>query len=587
MNSEGSAPGTNEPPGEIRAAASEVCSDSAGAPSARRWQRHRSFQGELSDLDADWDRLEELPGAETYKSNPLRDVIALPATSEHPAIVIKRYRVRGRKEELKYLFLPSRAKREWRALLELESRDFPAPQPLAMFEERSGGRLRSAGLVMAKLENTAPLSELIFSDSTKAPVRDQLLRRAGALVAELHDGGIAHPDLHLGNFLGSLIDRGTVSLVDLHAVHHRRVVRGPRRRSDLAKLIHSLGTEADRHAVRSVLGAYLEAGGDRFLGELEEEIDRVQIEARQRERIRLASRDRRCWRTTSQFRRESRGNWRVYRRREFSADALAPFLEGSWKTTRDVPDRSVGKKERVELPTAASSRPLIVTIVDHTVIGGLWARLSRGALGRAWGAARRFEVRSFPHAIAYAYAFEIEWGVIRRSLLVTEAKEGLNLADAVIARSTDRKELDRFIRTATDTLAPLIGRLHRSGMIPGQSRPSDWLVLDREPAGSAIILNNLETIEISRIRLLERERSNLVSLALLPGGIGTQRQRLRFLKKYFGEKPIYPATLAALQEELVARQVQQIEELLVERRSDTIQSHGPTQTKAAQHLDLQ
>ena len=119
MNSAGSAPGTNEPPGEIRAAASEVCSDSAGAPSARRWQRHRSFQGELSDLDADWDRLEELPGAETYKSNPLREVIALPATSEHPAIVIKRYRVRGRKEELKYLFLPSRAKREWRALLEL------------------------------------------------------------------------------------------------------------------------------------------------------------------------------------------------------------------------------------------------------------------------------------------------------------------------------------------------------------------------------------------------------------------------------------------------------------------------------------
>ena len=365
------------------------------------------------------------------------------------------------------------------------------------------------------------------------------------------------------------------------------MVRGPRRRSDLAKLIHSLGNEADRHAVRSVLGAYLEAGGNRFLGELEEEIDRVQIEARQRERIRLASRDRRCWRTTSQFRKESRGNWRVYRRCEFSSDVLDPLLEGTWKTTRNVPDRSVGRRERVQLPTGADSCPLIVTIVDHTVIGGLWARLFRGALGRAWGAARRFEVRGFPHASAYAYALEIEWGVVRRSLLVTEARDGLSLADAVIARSTDRRALDRFIRTATDTLAPLLRRLHRSGMIPGESRPSDWLVLDQEPAGSAIILNNLETIETSRVHLLERERSNLVSLALLPGGVGTQRQRLRFLKKYFGENPIYPAALRALQQGLVTRQVQEIENLLAKTRSDTIQSLAPTPTETAQHLDSQ
>ena len=134
---------------------------------------------------------------------------------------------------------------------------------------------------------------------------------------------------------------------------------------------------------------------------------------------------------------------------------------------------------------------------------------------------------------------------------------------------------------------PLLRRLHRSGMIPGESRPSDWLVLDQEPAGSAIILNNLETIETSRVHLLERERSNLVSLALLPGGVGTQRQRLRFLKKYFGENPIYPAALRALQQGLVTRQVQEIENLLAKTRSDTIQSLAPTPTETAQHLDSQ
>ena len=90
----------------------------------------------IQDLLRHWEMIEDLPGAEVLKSSLSRTVIAFPSTSSRPALIIKRYHVRGVKETLKYLVLKSRAASEWTALQHLKTSNVAVPRPLAFGEKR-------------------------------------------------------------------------------------------------------------------------------------------------------------------------------------------------------------------------------------------------------------------------------------------------------------------------------------------------------------------------------------------------------------------------------------------------------------------
>jgi hypothetical protein len=113
-----------------------------------RWKFTPGAEDIIQDLLRYWEMIEDLPGAEVLKSSLSRTVIAFPSTSSRPALIIKRYHVRGVKERLKYMFLPSRAAGEWIALQHLKKAGVAVPQPLAFGEKRSGRLLFHAGLVM-------------------------------------------------------------------------------------------------------------------------------------------------------------------------------------------------------------------------------------------------------------------------------------------------------------------------------------------------------------------------------------------------------------------------------------------------------
>lgn len=589
---DGDATGPNEP-AEASANAPVTPVPPAGNSSARVWVRREASDfpaeggfepGDLTDVENEWDRLEDLPGAEVIKSNLSRQVISLPATDRRPSLIIKRYRVRGRSERLKYLFLPSRAAREWRALLELESAGFPTPRPLAMFEEKDGRWLRGAGLVMERLEEVFPAPDLVFADPSGEPARDELLRSCGRIVARLHRKGIAHPDLHLGNFLANPDDSSDVRLVDLHAVHHKSVVGSPRRRSDLAKLIHSLGADIDRHSVRQVLLAYLEecASADgSFLGALEEEIDLVGTEARDLERIRLKSRDRRCWGTTSQFIAESKDAWRIHRRREFSPESLAPLLDGSWSAVRTLREGRGEQVCEVELPTGSGTVTAIVHTLERGFFAGLFDRLVRSPLERAWGAARRFEVRGLPHARGEALLVERRGGRIARTILVTEKRSGISLAAAILERSSDPRAREIFARRAIDTIAPLLRQLHRAGIHHRDTSPENWLVESVEPVGSSILLGDLSEVHPSQRPSLARRRENLLQLALLPEGGATRIERFRFLVRYHRGERMFPAWLRDLDAAFGERQVAAIEERIARERAHGLGTESRASSEAS------
>ncbi len=491
-------------------------------------------------------------------------MIAIPASARRPAVVVKRYRVRGRSERLKYLVAPSRARREWRALRQLEELGFPTPRPLAYFEERRGPWLVGAGLVMERLVSVSPLPSLLFSPTemgeSKMLARERRLRAVGALVARLHRAGIAHPDLHLGNFLGAPDDPDDIRLVDLHAVHHVRAARAPRRRRDLAKLIHSLGTTADTATVGAIIGAYLEETGPGCLGDLSDEVDRVVAGARRTERTRLRSRDRRCWYTTSQFVRERRGRFRIHRRCTLPASALEALLEGGFTSRRVLSERPGRTVEEAELPTPGGTRTFIVTTHARGVLEGFCDRFRRGPLPRAWGAARSLEVRKLPHATAEALLIERRRGRVRRTLLVSEFLPGRTLDQEIVTRSVDPRDLARFLRRCADAIAPLLRRLHRAGIHHRDVSPSRWLVAEGPGGKLEVALLHLESIHRGERPGLHRRLQNLVQLAVLPDGLGDPRLRMRFLLRYHEGERVFPCWRRALDRAVAVAQVGMIEE---------------------------
>jgi 3-deoxy-D-manno-octulosonic acid kinase len=162
-----------------------------------------------------------------------------------------------------YLGVRPRPFTELAVTAEARRRGVPAPEVLAA---RVDGRLVYRGaLVTRELPGALPLLAAL-SRADDAGVRDALAASAGRTVARLHDAGVFHVDLNLGNILVS--DAGT-ALVDFDRA---RLGRGPldaaARRRNLRRLGRSLrkldpgGRVAGPETVAAFRRAYGGPAGD-------------------------------------------------------------------------------------------------------------------------------------------------------------------------------------------------------------------------------------------------------------------------------------------------------------------------------------
>jgi 3-deoxy-D-manno-octulosonic acid kinase len=117
--------------------------------------------------------------------------------TEHGDIVLRRARRGGAMRFLgeTYFGLRPRPLREFAVLLRARRRGLPVPEPVAALAERRFGVAYRGLLVMRDLGGT-PLCTLI-----DAEVPGDLVPLLARALRELHDAGLDHPDLNLGNIL--------------------------------------------------------------------------------------------------------------------------------------------------------------------------------------------------------------------------------------------------------------------------------------------------------------------------------------------------------------------------------------------------
>ena len=133
-------------------------------------------------------------GGEVLKESRFRSAAIL-RLADSQRIFLKRDRTKGWDEFLKYLFVPSRGRKEWLVSYQLQEKNLPIPKPLGWLEKRWMGFVKESYFLCEAIGPGMSLDDSLRSGQ-RAPL-NQLV----SLVKKIHDSGLFHADLHVGNFL--------------------------------------------------------------------------------------------------------------------------------------------------------------------------------------------------------------------------------------------------------------------------------------------------------------------------------------------------------------------------------------------------
>ena len=181
---------------------------------------------------------------------------------------------------------PCKAEREFRLARMLRERGIAVPEPLGWAAD-SDSRVRSSWLISRTCPGV-PLSRIPADGAD----RHVWARRLGQFLAQLHDAGIFHHDLHPDNILAE--PDGRLWLLDLHAVRIRRSTSWRRRQDNLVILNRFFSLRASRSERLRFWRAYLASSGVQPTvpgDQAPRELERLTLESN---RQFWAARDRRC-----------------------------------------------------------------------------------------------------------------------------------------------------------------------------------------------------------------------------------------------------------------------------------------------------
>lgn len=160
--------------------------------------------------------------AQTIKDGPFRTIYRahLSARDVH----IKHCRPAGLRAWLREWIRPAKARLEFSRIVEASGRNVPTLRPIA-WGRAPGWTPGDSFLLTHSLVDATPFGRFLtdelqhLSEPRRSAVRQLLAVQFGFFMAQLHEAGIAHPDLHPGNVLLHWVDNTPrFVLIDLHDV---------------------------------------------------------------------------------------------------------------------------------------------------------------------------------------------------------------------------------------------------------------------------------------------------------------------------------------------------------------------------------
>ncbi len=429
-------------------------------------------------------------------------------------------------EYLKYLILPSKARKEWFVAYRLRKRRLPVPRPLGWIEKGRRG----------SVEESLYLSEVLGTGGTASERLDTLrnesmVRQLADTVRHFHHSGLTHDDLHIGNFLWV---KGALFLTDLHSASIHQALSLKRRLWNITHLFHSLRSFWLEKEQRAFLEIYFEKEVgplqkmEAFLQHIHHGMDRLQ-------RRQWRSRTKRCLKNSTEFLFEKEGELTVFRRRDFPLDELKTVVEGHRNLIREKPD--VLTKQSPRIIVSVTQRGDKKLAVKHFRYPCLWDRLKdllRRSKGRkAWIGGNGLKARGISSVQPLALVETNHWLGPKGSFFLMETSERSQELDRYILQGLgDFKRKRLFIQSFAGWLADL----YNKGIYHKDMKTCNFLVHGTQRSWNYYLLD-LEDVRFGQ-RVTEKKLfKNFFQLNTSTPRIISRTDRLRFAKECLGRIP--------------------------------------------------
>ena len=461
---------------------------------------------------------------EVLKESRLRWAAFVPL-SKGEKIFLKRDLTKGWFESLKYLFLPSKGKKEWSIARQLEERGLSIPAPLGWMEKVHSGFVRESYYLSEAVGSGVSILDALGSGESLDGSRFAKHVRA------IHDSGFFHKDFHAGNFL----QRGdTFFLTDLHRARIVKHLSDRQRVLSLSQLFHSLRSYWGGEEQGRFMEEYL--GGEPLAVRNQESLLRRILSTMERlQKRQWKSRTKRCLKESTDFSVQREKGMTLYRRRDFAAGLAKKAVEEHL---------SLVKKESVGV--VKNSPEVAVSLLRNGERGicvkqfrypGLWNRFKervRGSTGlRAWIAGNGLRTRGVPvpEPLALVEVRKRGW---RESFFAMEALEPGQELDRSILKGWENLEgKKRFVQT----FARWLSRLHQMNLYHKDMKACNIVVL-RKAGRWDFYLLDLEDVRLDGKVNEKKLFRNLLQLnTSIPKSL-SRTDRLRFLKAYLRMNPI-------------------------------------------------
>jgi tRNA A-37 threonylcarbamoyl transferase component Bud32 len=481
-------------------------------------------------------------GGETIKDSRVRWAATYPGPGDQ-ALFIKKFKAKDWKERVKYLFLPSKAKREWDVSLASRGKGVRIPAPVGVMERRRWGFLEESLYISEAVEGAQPFTdffkERLGRDDSKGEEGRRLIRFLGNTVRHIHENGLFHADMHAGNFLIGKGGEEGLYLIDLHRARIRKGLSQRRRLWNIAQLFYSL----DSFLEQGDKGIFFEAYGRKETApSLLMRVERLACRIKRRHQ---RSRAKRCLKESTVFTSHRCNGYRVFRRRDVSGGTLMEMIgahreiveNSPWLLLKNSPKTVVSM---VEMPHGSTSR----TCVKQYRYAKAWRKIIgcfRNSKGKtSWVAANELFRQGISALGPLAYVERARFGFLVESFFLMESPADYLEMDRYLIKSfAHGASGDTFLkkRAFIREFARSIGRLHASDIFHGDLKTCN--ILARELRGGwDFSFIDLDAVHLGTEVSSRRTLKNLVQInCSIPGFLG-YGDRVRFLNWYLEIHPI-------------------------------------------------
>jgi len=506
---------------------------------------------------------EQHPELSLVRENNVRASFFMDAPEEGDRhFFIKRYKVRGLQDVVKYIFLPLKAASEWRNLRLFDVCGLPVPHPVALGIKKSGMVLRDSCLIVEALLNTQPLNEyvaehlIVLAPEKTGDLKQSLAIALARLVADIHSKRIFYRDLHVGNILISTEgDRQhQLFLVDLHRAWRPFKLLQWMRMRDLAQLCNSLIEISSER--RLFITEYLRATG--YTKESVESFsNKLEAVALHREARRIKSRSKRCIVNSTTFEVYTSLQEQYFGRRDFGRQASSKVMEEHALQMQCNQTDILKQSENSVITTHGKNSDLSRAVcVKHYFYRGLKYVLKSMAIKsralKSWIAGNGLLVRGISTPLPLALAEKKFGPFIYESFLITEwltdARELNDYIRHVHQQGFPAGDKNKFIQL----LAATIRNLHEKGIYHADLKSTNILVRVEGPGMWSFHFIDLERVKFKKNLTFKERANNLAQINASTASCMTAKDRLKFFFFYakgtqlFGERKKYYREILAI-----------------------------------------